>query len=187
MASFAASDSASNELTAVDGRRGSGEVRYTRIEFLSTHGDLQTVTRSGKSLVVRMHYRASQLIEHPSFGFRLYTDLGTMVTDTSTWLHGLDIPMLPAGDGYIDLEIDSLNLLPARYYLSLFIGSSVSQHLYEALENALHLDIEEAAIYGSSRRFSNKYGVVFFPQRWRLEGIRGASELDVKTAPAVNG
>src|SRR6266853_3119476 len=187
MASFAASDSASNELTAVDGRRGSGEVRYTRIEFLSTDGDLQTVTRSGKSLVVRMHYRASQLIEHPSFGFRLYTDLGTLVTDTSTWLHGLVIPNLPAGDGYLDLEIDSLNLLPARYYLSLFIGSSVSQHVYEALENALHLDIEEAAIYGSSRRFSNKYGLVFFPQRWRLEGIRGASELDVKTAPAVNG
>ena len=187
MASFAASDSASNELSAVDGRRGSGELRYTRIEFLSTDGDLQTVTRSGKSLVVRMHYRASQPIAHPSFGFRMYTDLGTLVTDTSTWLHGLDIPMLPAGDGYIDLEIDSLNLLPARYYLSLFIGSSVSQHVYEALENALHLDIEEAAIYGSSRRFSNKYGVVFFPQRWRLEGIRGASELDVKTAPAVNG
>jgi len=38
MASFAASDSASNELSAVDGRRGSGEVCYTRIEFLSTAG-----------------------------------------------------------------------------------------------------------------------------------------------------
>jgi lipopolysaccharide transport system ATP-binding protein len=187
MASYAASDSASNELTAVDGRRGSGEVRYTRIEFLSTDGDLQTVTRSGTSLVVRMHYRASQPIERPSFGFQIHTDLGTMVTDTSTWLHGLDIPMLPAGDGYIDLEIDSLNLLPARYYLSLFIGSSVSQHVYEALENAVHLDIEEAAIYGSSRRFSSKFGVVFFPQRWRLDGIRGAPERDARAAPAVNG
>src|SRR5882762_3091577 len=187
MASFAASDSASNELTAVDGRRGSGELRYTRIEFLSTDGDLQTVTRSGKSLVVRMHYRASQAIAHPSFGFRMYTDLGTLVTDTSTWLHGLDIPNLPAGDGYLDLEIDSLNLLPARYYFSLFIVSGLNQQVYDVLENAVHLDVEEAAIYGSSRRFSSKYGLVFFPQRWRLDGIRGAPELDVRPAPAVNG
>src|SRR5580700_3229153 len=43
MASFASADSASNEINAVDGRRGSGEIRYTRVEFLSKEGDLQTV------------------------------------------------------------------------------------------------------------------------------------------------
>jgi homopolymeric O-antigen transport system ATP-binding protein len=185
MASFAASDSASNELTAVDGRRGSGEIRFTRIDFLSPDGDLQTVTRSGKSLVMRMHYRASRPIERPSFGIRMYTDLGTLVTDTSTWLHGLDIPLVPAGDGYIDLEIDSLNLLPARYYFSLFIVSGLNQQIYDVLENAVHLDVEEAAIYNSSRRFSSKYGLVYFPQRWRLDGI-GSGAADA-VAPAVNG
>src|SRR6202047_2650989 len=49
MASFASADSATSELTGVAGRRGSGEIRYTRAEFLSTDGDLQTVTRCGKS------------------------------------------------------------------------------------------------------------------------------------------
>ena len=105
MASFASADSASNEITGVDGRRGSGEIRFTRVEFLSTAGDLQTVTRCGKSLVIRLHYRANEPIERPNFGLRMYSDMGTLVTDTSTWLHGLDIPLVPAGDGHLDLAV----------------------------------------------------------------------------------
>src|SRR5260370_25045514 len=47
MASFASADSASSELTGVDGRRGTGEIRYTQVEFLSTDGGLQTVPPCG--------------------------------------------------------------------------------------------------------------------------------------------
>ena len=183
MASFASADSASNEITGVDGRRGSGEILYTRVEFLSTERDLQTVTRCGKSLVIRLHYRANEPIERPSFGVRMYSDMGTLVTDTSTWLHGLDIPLVPAGDGYLDLEIDSLNLLPGRFYLSLWLDSCVIRRVYDALEHAVHLDVEEAPIYGSSRRIDSRYGLVFFPQRWRLEGIGNGPTL----VPAQRG
>jgi len=132
MASFASADSASNEINAVDGRRGSGEIRYTRVEFLSKEGDLQTVTRCGKSLVIRLHYHANEPIERPSFGVRMYSEMGTLVTDSSTWLHGLDIPLIPAGDGYIELEIDALNLIPGRYYLSLWLDSCVIKRVYDA-------------------------------------------------------
>jgi lipopolysaccharide transport system ATP-binding protein len=183
MASFASADSASNEITGVDGRRGSGEILYTRVEFLSTERDLQTVTRCGRSLVIRLHYRANEPIERPSFGVRMYSDMGTLVTDTSTWLHGLDIPLVPAGDGYLDLEIDSLNLLPGRFYLSLWLDSCVIRRVYDALEHAVHLDVEEAPIYGSSRRIDSRYGLVFFPQRWRLEGIGNGPTL----VPAQRG
>src|SRR2546429_390056 len=114
MGSFASADGASKALIAADARGGSGEIRFTRVEFRSTDGGLQTVTRCGKSLVIRLHYRAKEPIERPAFALRMYTELGTLVTDTGTWLHGLDIPLFPAGDGYLDLEIDSLNLVPGR-------------------------------------------------------------------------
>ncbi len=113
------------------------------------------------------------------------TDLGTLVTDTSTWLHGIDIPLVPAGEGYVELEIDSLNLLPGRYYLTLWIDSVLNHKLLDAIENAVHLDIEEAPIYKSaSRRIDNRYGIVFFPQQWHLEGI-GSGALEVR--PAASG
>jgi lipopolysaccharide transport system ATP-binding protein len=180
MASFASAEGAVNALTDVEGRRGSGEIRYTRVEFLSKAGEPQTVTRCGKSLVIRLHYLANEVIEHPSFGIRMYTEMGTLITDTSTWLHGLDISRVAAGTGYIDLEIDSLNLLPGRYYFSLWVDSSVASHIYDAMEHAIQLDIEEAPVYGHSRRVDSRFGLVYFPQRWRLDGIGG------RLSPAAN-
>jgi lipopolysaccharide transport system ATP-binding protein len=171
MASFASAGSASSELAAVDGRGGSGEIRYTRVEFRSVDGTLQTVTRCGKSLVLRLCYHARQPVDKPAFTLRIQTDLGTLVTATGTWHHGLDIPSLPAGDGYIELEIAELNLMPGRYYLSLSVDNWGTHHFYDILENAVYLDVEEASIYGSGRRLDSRFGLVFFPQRWRLEGI----------------
>ena len=182
MGSFASADSAATELHAVEGRRGSGEIRFTRVEFRSADGGLQTVTRSGKSLVIRLHYRANEPIERPAFAFRLYTELGTLVTATGTWYHGLDIPLVPAGEGYLDLEIDSLNLMPGRYYFSLFLDSCVDNRAYDHLEHAVFLDVEEASIYGQSRRIDSQWGLVFFPQRWRLEGIGGGAANELSSA-----
>ncbi|MBV9696016.1 MAG: ABC transporter ATP-binding protein [Gammaproteobacteria bacterium] len=185
MGSFASSEDAANELSVVDGRRGTGEISFTRVEFLTSQRELQTVTRAGKGVVVRLHYRAREAIERPSFGMRLMTDLGTLVTDTSTWLHGIDIPLVPAGEGYVELEIDALNLLPGRYFITMWIDSVLTHKLLDAIENAVHLDIEEAPIYKSaSRRIDNRFGIVFFPQRWHLEGI-GSGALEVR--PAASG
>jgi lipopolysaccharide transport system ATP-binding protein len=181
MSSFASADNGGSSLVGVEGRRGHGEIRYTRVEFLSRNGEPQTVTRSGKSIVIRLHYHAREAIERPNFGFKLLTDMGTVVTDTSTWLHGLDIPLVPPGEGHIDLEIDALTLLPGRYYFSLWLDSVMQQRLFDSIENAVHLDIEEAPVYNSSRRIDNRYGLVYFPQRWHLDGIGAA------VTPAATG
>ncbi len=92
MGSFASSEGASNDLAQADGRRGSGEIRYTRVELIAKSGELQTVTRSGKSVTIRLHFHASEAIERPSFGIKINSEMGTLITDTSTWLHGIDIP-----------------------------------------------------------------------------------------------
>jgi lipopolysaccharide transport system ATP-binding protein len=184
MSSFASADSGGGALAGLDGRRGHGEIRYTRVEFLSRSGEPQAVTRSGKGIVIRLYYHAREPIERPNFGFRLLSDMGTVVTDTSTWLHGLDIPLVPPGEGHIDLEIDALTLLPGRYYFSLWLDSVLQQRLYDSVENAVHLDIEEAPVYNSSRRIDNRYGLVYFPQRWHVHGI-GAAESGV--TPAATG
>jgi lipopolysaccharide transport system ATP-binding protein len=185
LSSFASAESASADLANVADRSGSGEIRFTRVEFRSTGGEVQTVTRSGRSVVIRLHYHANEPIVRANFALRLYTELGTLVTATSTWLHALDIPLVPAGEGYVDLEIDALNLMPGRYYLSLRLASVIEQRMYDALEHAVYLDIEEAPIYGQSRRIDSRFGLVFFPQRWRLDGIGRSATLEVSRAADV--
>ena len=51
----------------------------------------------------------------------MHTEMGVLVTDTSTSHHGIYISSLIPGDGYVDLEIDCLNLLAAKYTLSLWV------------------------------------------------------------------
>jgi lipopolysaccharide transport system ATP-binding protein len=174
MASFASAGNAGNDLAGIEGRAGSGEIRFTKVEFLSTGGGLQTVTRAGKSLVVRVYYYARELVDKPAFALKIYSELGALLTETGTWHHGIDLPSLPAGEGYLELEIDALNLIPGRYYVSLLVDQWSTHRLYDSVENAVHLDVEEAPIYGSGRRLDSRYGLVFFPQRWRINGIPGS-------------
>src|SRR5256885_14786892 len=138
------------DLRSVQNRRGSGEIRYTGMESLAPTGEPLRVVRSGDSLVVRFHYHAQKPIVYPSFGFRLYTEFGTLVTDTSTWHHGIDIPLVPAGDSYIDLYVDFLNLLPARYFFSLWITRAASP-VHDNVEHCAQLEVELSNIYSSGR------------------------------------
>lgn len=171
MTTFADSQQTSTDLSAITSRRGSGEIRYTGFEFLSLDGRPQVVTRSGESVILRFYYRAEKPVKHASLGFRLFTEMGTLVTETSTWHHGIEIPEIAPGDGHFDLEIDSLNLMAARYYFSLWM-TGVSGHIYDGVEHCVRLDIESANVYNSGQTLDGKFGIVFFPQRWRLGGLQ---------------
>jgi lipopolysaccharide transport system ATP-binding protein len=170
MGSMTGTKTVSADLEDVQNRRGNGKVRYRAIQFLSPEGTSRRVVRSGDQVAMRFHYSVSEQIAFPSFGFRMYTDMGTLVTDTSTWHHGIAIPLLEPGEGYIDLEIDCLNLLPAKYAISLWLTDMVGGVVYDNVEQAVTLEVETADIYHSGREIDNRCGIVFFPQKWNLSG-----------------
>jgi hypothetical protein len=151
-------------------------------------GQPQLVTRSGDSIRLRFHYHAKKAIPHPSFGFRLLTEMGTLVTDTSTWHHSLDIPEIAPGDGYLDLEIDFMNLLPGRYDFSLWI-TGVGGVVYDGVEHCAKIEIELANIYRSGKNIDSRSGIVYFPQRWALPRLRSdqISRAGVQPVGALGG
>jgi ABC-type polysaccharide/polyol phosphate transport system ATPase subunit len=157
------------DLDKVENRRGNGKIRFRAVEFLSSEGDVQRVVRAGDPVVMRFHYLASQPVYHPSLGFRMYTDMGTLITDTSTWHHSVDIPVLE-GEGHIDLAIECLNLLPAKYTLSLWATDDSGMVVYDNVEHGITLEVETANIYGSGKDIDSRSGIVFFPQKWNLAG-----------------
>jgi lipopolysaccharide transport system ATP-binding protein len=170
MSAFADETKASMDLRDFKDRRGTGEIRYTAIEFLSSNGDILNYIRSGDALTIRLYYEAGEPIPHPSFGFRLSTEFGTLITDTSTWHHGIDIPLVLPGHGHIDLKIDSINLLQGRYYFTLGLTDTQGTP-YDLVEQCAYIDIDVADVYRCGRGVDNKYGLVYFPQRWKLEGV----------------
>jgi lipopolysaccharide transport system ATP-binding protein len=170
MATFVDCQRTASDLRGVHNRHGSGEIRFTGFAFLSLDGRPQPLTRSGDSIRLRFFYHAEKPIPNASFGFRLHTEMGTLVTDTSTWHHAMDIPVTP-GDGYLDLEIDFLNLLPGQYYFSLGISGN-GGIVYDGVERCARLEVEVANVYRSGRNVDGRWGIVFFPQRWNLEGMK---------------
>ena len=171
-------------LKGTDNRRGNGKIQFSRMEFLSLDGTPQKVTRAGDPIVLRLHYNASEAVAYPSFGFRLYTDTNILVTETSTWHHGIYIDSVAPGDGYLDLEIGCLNLLPASYTLSLWATDMQGALVYDNVERASTLDVQPANIYQSGRDIDSRCGIVFFPQKWNLSGT-SAAEVGAVEQPQI--
>ena len=167
MASFAGNPTAESTLADSESRQGNGEVRYTRVEYMNPDLTPRALTRCGDSLVIRFHYHAKKTIRYPVFWFRLFTNMGTLITESGADMYGVDIPRMEPGDGYIDVEIESLNLLPAQYYFSLWIADEKNSVIYDGDLRTV-LEVEPANIYASGWPPTSRQGIAYFPQRWRV-------------------
>jgi lipopolysaccharide transport system ATP-binding protein len=173
MGTFATAQSETVDLRNFPDRRGVNQVFYTGVQFLDRSSNPMLTVPSGGALTLRFHYQARESIFPVYFGVRLLTELGTLVADINTFQHDVTLPRLARGEGHIDLEIDALNLLPGRYYLSPGIASGGGE-LQDHLDNCARLDVEPADIYNSGQVVDGRYGITFFSQRWRLDGVRSA-------------
>jgi hypothetical protein len=95
--------------------------------------------------------------------------MGTLITDTNTWLHGVTIPSLTPGDGYVDLELDALNLIPSRYMISMSINGGAEGKTMDGDVHAF-LDVEPSGASGTVHALDSRNGIVYFRQRWDVSG-----------------
>jgi len=176
LATFAGSGQSGMDLRHIKPRHGTGEVRFTSLEFIGPDGRPHPVIRSGDSLTLRLHYETVSRAQAPHFGVMIFTDLGTKVTTMSTWANGVQIPELHPGESYVDLNIDLLNLMPARYYLSLWIKTTTDV-TYDQLDHCLTMDVEASDYYGSGKGIDARFGLVFIPCSWVLHDRRIGTDV----------
>jgi lipopolysaccharide transport system ATP-binding protein len=183
MASLREGTTKAKTLKGTGNRRGNGKIQFNGVELLEADGSPQKVTRAGDAIIIRLHYQASEAVAYPSIGFRMYTDTNLLVTETSTWHHGIYIDSLGPGDGYLDLEIPCLNLLPATYTLSLWATDMQGATVYDNIEHATTLEVQNANIYQSGRDIDSRCGIVFFPQKWNMSGAAGSTSGTANQLP----
>jgi lipopolysaccharide transport system ATP-binding protein len=174
MATFADKQSGA-DLRLMEPRQGTGEIRFTGLEFLTPERAPQPVTRTGDRLVIRFRYDAATAVPRPSVGFRLHTELGTLISSSSTWLHAIEIPLVPPGAGYVDVDLACVNLVPGRYSISVWMSDGPhGSHTYDALSHCARLDVEPSSFHGSARPIDSGYGIVYFAQTWDVRGTRAS-------------
>ncbi len=185
---FSVARRAGADLSQIEEREGTGEVRFTGIEFLGPRGEVQPVVRSGDRLTIRMHYFATQPLSEPQFGFSLQTEWGARAVVVSTVRSGFRIPQLASGKGYCDVMCDALNLMPGRYAISLWTMGpkhfNSTKHSWDVLENCVSLDIESPDHYKLGTAVNPDLGIVLLPSKWYLpveEGSEAAnSEFKIR-------
>ena len=165
MTSFSRIQGTTVDLRHVEERSGSGEIIYTEIRFLGTDRRPKETLRSGDEVIIRLGYQAFKHVVSPSFGVEIYTEMGIKVTSMNTWSSGFDVAGIQPGEGHVELEIHSLNLIPGRYYLTLWLDR-VGQS-FDRLENCSSVDIESSDVFASGRSMDRRFGLTFFPVRWR--------------------
>lgn len=171
LSSFSRTQQQGYDFSQVEDRSGNGQIRYTRLELLDSDRKPQKLIRSGDSFVARLYYHAQERIKSPNFALELFTQYGTKITSFNTWSSGFEVPFLPPGDGYIDLEVNHLNILSARYHISLWLASP-GNVWYDRLDQCAVLDVKPSDIYQSGRKMTSQhFGLVIFPCNWKLNGL----------------
>ena len=169
LSSFAQVQETGFDLCNMENRGGNGAIRYTRIEFLNSDRQPQKLLRSGDTMIARLHYHAEKHVRNPHFALELFTEFGTKITSFNTWASGFEIPSLPPGDGYIELEVDSLNIVGRRCYISLWVASA-GNLWYDRLDHCATLDVEASDFYQSGREMTSQhFGLAIFPCKWELK------------------
>jgi lipopolysaccharide transport system ATP-binding protein len=186
--SFGAVENQALDLGAIPERRGTGAVRISRVDFLNPDGSERRVVHSGDRLTVRLHYECYRELQNLDFGIRIHTSQGVLVTDAHTWATNQAVPLVRKGKGSVDVEIDFLNLMPGRYYLS--VWAAKVDEFHDELENAILLEIEPSDYYGTGRGIEARFGILFLPCRWTVSTGGGAGRRLVSeeaNGPEGNG
>jgi ABC-type polysaccharide/polyol phosphate transport system ATPase subunit len=124
-------------------RWGNGEARIEKVEILDGSGEPVKRVRTGDTVVFRFHYKSYALVSDPVWWMGLKTLEGVWVTAPGTHEVGL-LPthLEPGAEGWVDLRVDRLLLLPGTYDLSASMFNITSGQDYDMRDKVLRFDIE---------------------------------------------
>jgi lipopolysaccharide transport system ATP-binding protein len=151
---------APRELSSRKETTGTGEIKIARFEILNEKREIEHKFQVTSSAVFRIHYHANEPVQNPVFNIPIHDMDGNSVTGIRSDVDGLEFGIL-SGNGYIDLIIEHLNLLPNIYTLSLVIFHRDGFSFYDRIS-----DLASLQVTGGHR----VDGIVYLPHRWNHKG-----------------
>ncbi|CAA9327008.1 MAG: Teichoic acid export ATP-binding protein TagH [uncultured Frankineae bacterium] len=142
------------------GRRGTGEIVLTRVEFLDAAGAARAVATTGAPLTVRVHFRVEHPVDDPVFGLAFHHESGAHLSGPNSFSGGLRTGR-PEGEGHVDFAMDPLLLQPGSYVVTAAAVDSSQAHVYDFRDQAFALHVQPGPR-------SDPRGLVVLPGSWSL-------------------
>lgn len=181
MTTFATAQRGGASLEHVESRIGSGDARFTGVEFLDACGRPVNFVRSGDHITIRIHFRVRTAVRDVLVGVEINTDMGMRLVATNNYATGFHVTEAGPGETYMDLEIDFLNLMPGRYFLSLWLGPN--HNFYDGLQNCIIMDVEPFDFYNTGKGIDKRWGMIFLPCRWKSDHLSADRPQEAMAEP----
>lgn len=154
------------DLSEVRGRAGTGEGRFTRMEFLDADGAPHGAVRTGDDLVVRLSYTFEKPVQSPYVGMTISTEFGALVAHPNTWSAGLELGAVAPGSGVLELRIPRLPLMPGTYPLTLWLNRHSDDVSMDWLEHCATLTVHAPDPSVIGRTLPRRAGAVHLDSTW---------------------
>jgi lipopolysaccharide transport system ATP-binding protein len=146
-------------------RAGTGEIRIVGVDVLDVAGGPASQVDVRDHVTLRLHYVAHQRVQDPVFNLAVHVLNGAQVTGIRTDVDGLRVGALE-GEGHIDVEIPSLNLLPNIYTVDAVIFHPDGVTFYDRMNSAATLRVRGGLSIN---------GTTYLPHAWQQ--TRGRASL----------
>jgi lipopolysaccharide transport system ATP-binding protein len=156
------------DLSDATGRPGTGEARFSAMEFQGPSGRPLEVIRTADELTVRFEFEAFQAIQSPYIGLSIFTEFGTIVTHPNTFSAGFELGKVEPGKHAVDLRIGRLSLMPGRYPLTLWMNRHSDSESIDWLEQCATLTVHSPGSSVFERSLPRRTGAVLLDAEWHL-------------------
>lgn len=140
-------------------RAGTGEIKVKRLEVLDRFYSEQREFELRDFVRLRIHYEAQVPVTNPVFNIVLHLFNGHQVTGIRSDVDGMQLGTI-AGEGYIDLVIPELYLLPNIYTIDAVIFHSDGFTFYDRVN-----EISQIKVKGGF----DVNGLLYLPHSWEME------------------
>jgi lipopolysaccharide transport system ATP-binding protein len=142
-------------------RAGTGEIRITSLDILNENNISQNEFMTGEFIKMRVHYKAHTPVINPVFNITVNVLNDHQVTGIRTDLDGFHSGILE-GDGYIDVMIPNLYLLPNIYTIDVVIFHQDGFTFYDRVNNIYQLRVKGGL---------HVNGTTYLPHTWKINSF----------------
>ncbi len=135
----------SDTLDTMQVRRGTGVIRFTKVELLDYSGRITTTMATGSKILFRLHYQGEkEKISHVLFRILIKSISGQVVI---ALFSNMSVPLVQLIDGHgvVECQIDRLPLNTGRYLIDVDITNH--QELVDIVHDVCSFEVVKGSFY----------------------------------------
>jgi lipopolysaccharide transport system ATP-binding protein len=151
-------------------RKGSQELKFTKVEIINDSGNLSEIVLSGQKVIFRFYYESIFSKQHAyvNIAFNVFNYQGILLTNiNSKDVNKLDL--IIDKEGFFECQWPKINLRSGVYTCNLFC--EINGRIVDWIQTAFQFDVEDGDFYQTGSVSLRSSGEIFVEYDWGSSGV----------------